>query len=577
MATRPMTTLIRKLVSASTSSSAYLYGILPKFTTVLSLAIISGAIAGTTLLLATASSILPVMAATVVAAFANYFFSREVQTAMLGLTPTSAYVKTEDGVELEQDWTYDIGIKKGHDQKVEYNFAKAMDHLRGVINARYPDEAPLPRIRIGTFAEHHYKLVVTGRNPGKAMIAIANPGVFHTFKGKPREFNALMLQALAQIKLRSTFSGMIVGVAMDFGQLLNSFKDHEFLPLKILGSAVSPFGQLLINAMSRTNAYYRADRMVAECGYGEDLIKAIDILNQPNNISRVNTHRHQYAVNLMSVQELPTIGALLPIFTISKKPMVIKFTDADQKDSYWFLGISKDSTLKLTQLDALPALASLEFDSQVKTIAVSSVKNKEIYEEINLKNGHIPGSRLEPTGRFAWFVKKGHDISDALRADSFPGEDETGYTALQFIDNLVMRSAYFIKELFSNAPRMGHRKEEIKAFLKSYQAKEGKMPEPQLPADPEVDYKFCNIKTLQEKLAKYSQGAHHHHAGSSDKHDGKKHQHQDDLGEKGPESVIFSNATQDNKEKPAEPTTVVQQPELGDTTKRSNNPGSTIH
>lgn len=573
---RPMTTLIRRLVSLSTSSSAYLYGILPNFTTILSLAIISAAVAGTTLLLATASSILPVMAVTVGVAFVNYFFAREVQTAMLGLTPTSAYVKNEDGTELEQDWTYDIGIKKGHDQKVEYNFAKAVDHLRGVINAKYPDEAPLPRIRLGTFAEHHYKLVVTGRNPGKAMIAIANPGVFHTFKGKPREFNALMLQALAQIKLRSTFSGMIVGVAMDFGQLLNSFKDHEFLPLKLLGAAVSPFGRLLINAMSRTNAYYRADRMVAECGYGEDLIKALDILNQPNNISRVNTHRiHQYALNLIAVQEQPTIESLMPLFVMSQKPMAIKFTDADQKTSFWFFGVSKDGTAKLTQLDNLAELASLDFDSQLKTITVSSVKNKEIYEEINLKNGHIPGTRPEPSGRFAWFVKKGHEISDALRADSFPGEDETGYTVLQFVDNLVMRSAYFIKELFSNAPRMGHRKEEIKAFLKDYQAThDGKMPEPQLPADPNVDYKFCNIKTLQEKLAKYSQGGHHHHAGSSDKHAAKTHTH--DLGEKSPEAVTFSHVTQDDQHKPATPT-VVEQPALDDTAKRSNNPGATIH
>lgn len=479
MATRPMTTLIRKLVSASTSSSAYLYGILPKFTTVLSLAIISGAIAGTTLLLATASSILPVMAATVGVAFINYFFAREVQTAMLGLTPTSAYVKTDDGVELEQDWTYDIGIKKSHDQKAEYNFAKAMDHLRGVINARYPDETPLPRIRIGTFAEHHYKLVVTGRNPGKAMIAIANPGVFHTFKGKPREFNALMLQALAQIKLRSTFSGMIVGVAIDFGNLLTSFKNHEFLPLKLFGSAVAPFGQLLINAMSRTNAYYRADRMVAECGYGEDLIKAIDILNQPNNMSRVNTHRD--------------------------KPVV----------------------------------------------------------------------RPEPTGRFAWFVKKGHEISDALRADSFPGEDETGYTVLQFIDNLVMRSAYFIKELFSNAPRMGHRKEEIKAFLKEYKAThEGKAPEPQVPADPGVDYKYCNVATLQEKLNKYNQRMHGHNH-----HDDHSHDHDEDSGleKQSPKAVVFSSTAQDDQQKPAQPT-VVEQPNLEDTEKkRSNNPSSTIH
>ncbi len=473
MATRPMTTLIRRLVSMSTGLSASLYGILPNFTTLLSLAIISGAIAGTTLLLATAASILPVMAVTAGVAVVNFFFSREVQTAMLGLTPTSAYVKNEDGVELEQDWTYDIGIKKGHDQKAEYNFAKAMDHLRGVINARYPDDAPLPRIRIGTFAEHHYKLVVTGRNPGKAMIAIANPGVFHTFKGKPREFNALMLQALAQIKLRATFSGMIVGVAMDFGNLLNSFKNHEFLPFKLFGSAVAPFGQLLVNAMSRTNAYYSADRIVAECGYGEDLIKAIDILNQPNNMSRVNTHR--------------------------VKP-------------------------------ALP----------------------------------------EPTGRSAWFVKKWRAVSDALRADSFPGEDETGYGLLQFVDNLVMRSAYFIKELFGPAPRMGHRKEEIKAFLKEYKAThEGKAPEPQLPADPEVDYKYCNIKTLEEKLAKYHDRMHGHH------HEDHSHDEDSALEKASPKAVIFSDSPQDSQ-KPAQPTTV-EQPNLDDTAKRSNNPSSTIH
>lgn len=452
---RPMTSFIRKLVGLTTGLDAYLYGILPKFTTFLSLAMVSGAIAGTTLMLSTASSILPAIGVTVGIAFVNYFFSREIQTAMLGLTPTSAYVKNDEGVELEQDWTYDIGIKKSHDKKAEYNLAKAMDHLRGVINAKYLNDAPLPPIRLGTFAEHHYKLVVTGRNPGKAMIAIANPGVFHTFKGKTREFNALMLQALAQVKLRSTFSGMMIGVAMDFGQLLKDLKDQEFLPLKMLGHAVAPFGQLLINAMSRTNAYYRADRIVAECGYGEDLIKALDLLNQPNNIARVTTHR--------------------------------------KKDKF-----------------------------------------------------------VEPTGRFAWFKKMGHKIADALRADSFPGEDETGFTVLQAIDNLVMRSAYFIKELFSAAPRMGHRKEEIKAFLKSYRAThDGNAPEMQLPKDKDADYKYCNVATLEKKLAKYSQGGHAHHpAPHDDKHKDKSQasksssassSEQDNPGDATP--VVFSSRT----------------------------------
>ncbi len=438
---RPITNLIRKLVSLTAGLDSYVYGILPKFTTLLSLAIVSGAIAGTTLLLSTASSILPAMGITVGLAFVNYFFSREIQTAMLGLTPTSAYVKNDDGVELEQDWTYDIGLKKQNGNKAEYNLAKAIDHLRGVINAKYPNDAPLPPIRLGTFAEHHYKLVVTGRNPGKAMIAIANPGVFHTFKGKTREFNALMLQALAQVKLRATFSGMMVGVAMDFGQLLKDFKKQEFLPLKMLGHLAAPFGQLLINAMSRTNAYYRADRMVAECGYGEDLIKAIDILNQPNNIARVNTHR-------------------------------------------------------------------------VKAV------------------------RPEPTGRFVWFKKMGQNISDALRADSFPGEDESGFSVLQVIDDLVMRTAYFIKELFSNAPRMGHRKEEIKAFLKSYKDNHnGEAPEMQLPKDPGTDYKYCNVDTLEQKLAKYSHGGHgHHHVHHDDKAQSTESA---DSANKGPQSVQF--------------------------------------
>lgn len=566
MATRPMTTLIRRLVSMSTGLSASLYGILPNFTTLLSLAIISGAIAGTTLLLATAASILPVMAVTAGVAVVNFFFSREVQTAMLGLTPTSAYVKNEDGVELEQDWTYDIGIKKGHDQKAEYNFAKAMDHLRGVINARYPDDAPLPRIRIGTFAEHHYKLVVTGRNPGKAMIAIANPGVFHTFKGKPREFNALMLQALAQIKLRATFSGMIVGVAMDFGNLLNSFKNHEFLPFKLFGSAVAPFGQLLVNAMSRTNAYYSADRIVAECGYGEDLIKAIDILNQPNNMSRVNTHRKGYSATLLTMkyEDMYKDEELSSLLQLSQKPILIKSTEsAESADpAFWMIGLTSNGKAIRTKLAAIPELVAYSFgDGVEQKIFVSPAYNKAIYQEIKSKEGHFPGARLEPTGRSAWFVKKWRAVSDALRADSFPGEDETGYGLLQFVDNLVMRSAYFIKELFGPAPRMGHRKEEIKAFLKEYKAThEGKAPEPQLPADPEVDYKYCNIKTLEAKLEKYSHAMHHHH-GESDKHEGSK-------------TVIFSPT----KETPVN-LTDVHTPEVVDenAAKPKNNPSSTLH
>jgi Zn-dependent protease with chaperone function len=433
---RPMTTFIRNLVRKTTGANAYLFGVLPSFTTLLSLTLVAGAVAGSTVLLSSAASILPVMGVTVGIAFVNYFFSREIQTAMLGLTPTSAYVKNDLGQELEQDWVYDIGLKKQNGKKVEYNFAKAMDHLRGVINAQYPNEAPLPRIRLGTIAEHHYKLVVTGRNPGKSMIAIANPGVFHTFKGKTREFNALMLQALAQIKLRSTFSGMAVGVVMDFGNLLTSFKNHDFLPLKILGSVVSPFGQLLINSMSRTNAYYRADRIVAECGYGEDLIKALDILNNPNNIARVNTHRARRV-------------------------------------------------------------------------------------------------EAEPTGRLAPVVRLGRNVKGALRADSYPGEDETGYTVLQFIDNAVMRFAFFFKELFSAAPRMGHRKEEIKACIKAYQDKhEGKKPEMQLPSDPDADYKYCNVATLEQKLAKYAHGGHHH----EDHHE----VHQDDAEQPAePAAVVF--------------------------------------
>lgn len=413
---QPMTTFFKKASPFVTSQISYFFGILPHYQTLVALLITSAAIAGATTLVATTASILPVMAATVGAAFINFWFSREIQSAMLGLTPTSAYVKNELGEEIEKDWTYDIALEKQNGEKVQYNFAKAIDHLRGVINARYPNDTPLPRIRLGTFAEHHYKLVVTGRNPGKSMIAISNPGVFHTFEGKPRELNALMLQALAQIKLRSTFSGMAVGIIMDFGNLLQSFKTNDFLPFKLIGLMVAPFAQLLINAMSRTNAYYRADRIVAECGYGEDLIKALDVLNQPNNLERKNTHR-----------ESP------------KHP---------------------ESTIRL--------------------------------------------GRMERMGRY---------INDILRGDSYPGEDETGYAVLQFIDNAVLRFASFFKELFSAAPRSGHRKEEIKAYIDAYKSTHGdKKPDMVLPADAKANYKYCNVNTLEKKLAKYRHGHSHGHA-----------------------------------------------------------------
>jgi Zn-dependent protease with chaperone function len=408
-----MTTFIRKAVRLAGGQASYVFGIFPHYQTLLALIITSAAIAGATALVATTASILPVMAATVGAAFINFWFSREIQSAMLGLTPTSAYVKNERGEDVEQDWTYDIGLKNHNGEKVQYNLAMAMDHLRGVINARYPSETPLPPIRLGTFAEHHYKLVVTGRNPGKSMIALANPGVAHTFKGKTREFNALMLQALAQIKLRATFSGMVVGMILDFGQLLQSFKTHDFLPFKILGLMVAPFAQLLINAMSRTNAYYRADRIVAECGYGDDLIKALDVLNQPNNVARVNTHR----------EELP-IGP-------------------------------------------------------------------------------------EPTTRLGRMHRR---IDDVLRADSYPGEDKTGWVLLQAIDNAVLRFAFFFKELFSAAPRMGHRKEEIKAFIDAYQAENGgRKPDKVLPAATSA-YEYCHGERLEALLARPQGGHSHGHA-----------------------------------------------------------------
>lgn len=411
---RPMTTFIRKLVDFGTSKASYFFGILPSFTTLLALIIVGIAVAGATTLLASTASILPALVVTMGAALVNYWFSREIQSVMLGITPSSTYV-ISDGKEIEQDWTYDIGIKKGHDKKVRYNLSKSVDHLRGVINAHYSNDAPLPPIRLGTFAEHHYKFVVTGRNPGKSMIAFANPGVFHTFKGKPRELNALILQALAQIKLRSTFSGMMVAVLMDFGLLLQSFKENDSLVYKAIGYMVAPFGQLLTNAMSRTNVYYRADRIVAECGYGEDLIKALDLLNQPNNIAKVNTHR-----------SAPT---------------------------------------------ALP----------------------------------------EPRGWTAPFVRWARKMNDIIRSDSHPGEDETGYIFLQLLDNLVLRFGSFFKELFSAAPRMGHRKDAIKEYITAYEQEHGHKPAMQQPCA-HANYKYCDVETLNTKFKKYAKAQAHAHA-----------------------------------------------------------------
>lgn len=472
---RPMTTLIRRLVSLSTSANAYLYGILPNFTTVLSLAIISGAVAGTTLLLATASSILPVIAATVGVAFVNYFFSREIQSFMIGLTPTSAYSKAPGEENLEKDWIYSFGLVDKASQERNYNFALAMDNLREVINKASPEYSPLPRIRIGTFAEAHHKIVITGRNPGKGMIAIANIGTFELFAGRPRAFNALMLQALAQIQLRSTFSGMIVGILMDFANLLKDLKDKDSGPLKLLGHLVSPFSQLLINAMSRTNVYYRADEIVAKCGYGKDLIEALDTLNQPANVEQVESHRNRI-----------------------ERPV-----------------------------------------------------------------------RPEPTN---WIMRLWRNFEDKVRADSFPGEDETGYVLLQALDNMVLRFGFYFKELFSAAPRMGHRKDAINAYIEKYkETHDGAKPKRVLPSEEyEYYYDLSDAKKLKEFFGKPGHG--HHHKGHS-------HDHEKDSGleKQSPKTVIFSNLAQDNQEKPVEPT-VVEQPNLDDAAKkRSNTPGSTIH
>lgn len=277
MAAGPITQFITYLTRKSTSKQSYFYHILPDFRTVLSLAMIAAVIVASTVFLSGIAAILPVMAVTALTAFSNFWFSREIQTAMLGLT----YTSDDSG-----DTLYEVGLSNAHGEAVLYDLAKVVNHLRGVINAKYPRDTPLPPVRLGTFVEAHHKLVVTGRNPGKAMIAIAT-GTFSHLDGNVLVLNALILQALAQIKLRSTFSGMIVAIAMDFGQLLKSFKEHEFLPLKLIGLLVGPFGQLLINAMSRTNAYYQADKIVAECGYGQDLIDALSYLNAPNNKGKV--------------------------------------------------------------------------------------------------------------------------------------------------------------------------------------------------------------------------------------------------------------------------------------------------
>lgn len=476
-----MTTLIRRLVSLSTSSSAYLYGILPNFTTVLSLAIVSGAIAGTTFLLASASSILPVMAVTTGVAVVNFFFSREVQSAMIGLTPTSAYSKVKGEETKEKDWIYSFGLVDKASQDRNYNFALAMDNLREVINQASPDVAPLPRIRIGTFAEAHHKIVITGRNPGKAMIAIANIGTFELFAGRPRAFNALMLQALAQIQLRATFSGMAVGVLMDFANLLKDLKDNDSGPLKLLGLIVSPFSQLIINAMSRTNVYYRADEIVAKCGYGKDLIEALDTLNQPANVEQVQSHRH---------------NAKLPV-------------------------------------------------------------------------------RPEPTN---WFARMWRNFEDKVRADSYPGEDETGYVLLQALDNAVLRFAFYFKELFSAAPRMGHRKEAINAYIEKYKSEHGVKPKKVVVSEEHENYyDLADPKKLKSMFGKPGHG-HHHHGHSH--HQSPASVQKNTLNnyftaQPKTEPVLFSTIVKD-MEKPADPT-VVQQPELDDTAKRSNNPSSTIH
>ncbi len=264
------------LAAISTPRSTKLGGLLPPLKTILALLIVAIAISAGAWLwtglwagaMAGASSYLPILGETILGvlglAVVNYWFSREINTAMLSTREARApfvFSKKVNPTSL---------TKLVDHVRIEVN-----EHFRKLYGVKHQD-IPMPRLL--TYAKVDIEVSSEGRNPGKAGIFFSS-GCFDYRRNNldQRQLAALIEMELVKIYLRRGFSRTVVGMGASLANTLQNLNNSEFFLYRVLGILTGPVQFILLLERSLNRSYeYEASKHVVDCGRGIDLMNAID-------------------------------------------------------------------------------------------------------------------------------------------------------------------------------------------------------------------------------------------------------------------------------------------------------------
>jgi hypothetical protein len=264
------------------AQNTWAYGLLPPTLNILSLLLASGVIAsGAWLYTGTVAGLLgflPVYAETVACmvglTFANFWFSREIQTIILSIK------EAESGITFAN-----------HD----LNLRKAMKFQNRIINTFYKSiykdkHSDLNIGRVGSFEpkDQGLKFVgVPGRNAGNSVYAISQAALNKNSQLHPRLIAAWMLKEQVKSYHSRGWSNLFVSLFESITNTLNSLQESEIFMHKFVWLLASPLQFfLLLPKMVKRGHEYEAWRELINMGYGLEAIEFLDIKSNPNRFGR---------------------------------------------------------------------------------------------------------------------------------------------------------------------------------------------------------------------------------------------------------------------------------------------------
>lgn len=396
------------IAKQSTSRAPILKGLLPTFSTLITLLMISGALAtgmwiwaGAT---ATLMSFVPVFAKSFAAiagtALLNFWFNRDITTAVLNSRE----------------------VRKGFkfDEHNPTDLQKLVNHVRLELNAHfrtiYGDshvDLPMPRLCIYTSdkAKVHANLGRTQDNI--ALFFSSTLFDSHNTRWTQRDLAALVAFELTKAYKQRGWSATISSIATSFLFTLESLQQSEHWYYRALGMLAGPlqFFFLVQKAIDRSYAYEAATTMV-DIGRGMDYYWAIDTKVCPSL-------RKQYAPAYMSLDQ-------------ARK----------KREPYngWFASVLRPFTDRIDSAEWIEDITDKQGSRIVSAIDI--MVRETIFSLQELKNSDPRTTRLKdhlrdlmPIGRIARLLP-----DQAIIKNPALLENKLNWTVQVFLDNLLAES-----------------------------------------------------------------------------------------------------------------------------------------